>query len=818
MRLSRSSWGLPVLVGSAVAVALACLAVAGAAAAQAPLPSAPLLVGCLALLLAGVRIHLPLRLGAQRVELSWSEVGLLLALALAPAPWVVLLTPVSVAVNFALRRFAPVKTVYNVAIFTAAAGSSTAILALAEVSRPFAGAELLVVAAAGAVAGLVTHLAVAAVVAVVQEVPLLATWRAGAGLQLLTLAGNVGVGVGVLVLARYGLLAVGLAVAAALGLHQRYEGRLRSHQEREAGQRHAAAVGRLTEDLDEPGVLQRAAEDACDLADADVVDIELPAPGGAPAVLHRHSRRGQEWTGNPAAAPDLPARVVAELPVPTGDGAAAGRLRVWLASGAPDLRPGQFKEAALRSLAEHAGAAVRNARIHAQQTYHATHDRLTGLPARQLLIDRIERPLRAGRLSSHEPVALVVVDLLGFRKLAHVFGPDIADDILSVTARRLQAAAEFGEYVAHIHADDFGIYLPAAVDPAHVRKRAVRLVAAAATPMPLGSSEITLEAAAGAVFSATPVGSGSELLRQAGVALDSAIGAGVPVDFYDPAKDDIGSPAAVVMRSELHAALDESQLFLLYQPIVHLPSGVPVAMEALARWNHPTKGLLPAAEFITVLENSPDHDRFVGWQLDTALRARARWRADRNLPVSINLAARCLLDRRFPSRVAAALERAGVAGHQFMVEIDEDDILTGSMGSVAGVLTELQLLGVRIAIDGFGAGDARFFGLLQVPADYLKVDGYYVRQMFLDPQAMATVCVGLDLGRRLDLQVVAVGVNSAEHVTRLSQLGCTTAQGPHLVPPLHPDAIASYLKTAPAAPHAPHDVVALDSRRRTPTS
>jgi EAL domain-containing protein (putative c-di-GMP-specific phosphodiesterase class I) len=242
-------------------------------------------------------------------------------------------------------------------------------------------------------------------------------------------------------------------------------------------------------------------------------------------------------------------------------------------------------------------------------------------------------------------------------------------------------------------------------------------------------------------------------------------------------------------------------------------------MEALARWNHPTKGLLSAADFITVLENSPDHDRFVAWQLNTALRTRTRWDVDRNLPVSINLAARCLVDRRFPSRVAAALDRAGVPGHQLMVEIDEDDILTGSMGSVAGILTELKLLGVQVAIDGFGAGDARFFGLLQVPADYLKVDGYYVRHMFVDPQAMATVCVGLDVGRRIDLQVVAVGVNSAEHVARLSQLGCTVAQGPYLVPPLHSDAITGYLQNAPATPSCPGDVVVpLDSRRRIPPS
>lgn len=818
MRLSRSSPGLHIVVGSAVAVAAACLVVAGAAAAQAPLPSLPVLAGCLALLFVGVRLHLPLRLGAQRVELSWSEVGLLLAFGLAPAQWVVLLTPIAVGASLVQRRFLPLKIAYNVASYTAAAGSAAAVLALAGLSRPFAGVELLVVILAGSVAGLLSYLAVAVVVAVAQDVPLLATWRASAGLQAITLAGNLVVAAGVLALARYGPLAVAFAAAAVLGLHQRYEGRLRSHQERESGHRHAAAVGRLTEDLDEPRVLQRAAKDACDLADADVVDVELPTHNGFAAVLHRHSRRGDVWVGHPAAAPDLPARVVADLPVPTADGALPGRLRVWLASGAPDLRPGQSKEAALRSLAEHTGAAVRNARIHAQQTYYATHDRLTGLPARQLLIEQIEQPLRAGKLSSHEPVALVVVDLLGFRKLSRVFGPDVADDILSLTAERLRAAADPGEYVAHVHADDFGIYFPAAGDPAQVRRRAMQFVAAAATPMPLGTSEIMLEAAAGAVFSGTPVGSGSELLRQAAIALDSAIHAGLSVEFYDPAKDDVGSPAAVVMRSELPAALDEDQLVLLYQPIIHLPSGSPVAMEALARWKHPTKGLLSAAEFITVLENSPDHDRFVDWQLDTALSTRARWAADRDLPVSINLATRCLVDRQFPRRVAAALTRAGVPGHQLMAEFDEDDILTGSMGSVAGVLTELQLLGVRVAIDGFGAGDARFFGLLRVPADYLKVDGYYVRQMFVDPEAMATVCVGLDLGRRVDLQVVAAGVSSAEHVARLSQLGCNVAQGPYLAPPLHPDAIASYLQTAPAS-RVPKDVVVpLDSRRRIPPS
>src|SRR5829696_6980117 len=208
MTAGRSPRGLLLLIGAAVAAASVCLVTAAVAAAMMPVPSLLLLVGCLSLLLAGVRFHLPIRLGAQRVELSWSEAGFMLAFAVAPAPWVVLLTPVAVGLSLAQRRFAPVKTVYNSASYTAAAGSAAAVLTATGVSRPLAGSELLVLTVAGAAAGLITYLAVAAVVAVVQDVPLLATWRESAGLQALTLAGNLGLAVGVLVLARYQLWAV----------------------------------------------------------------------------------------------------------------------------------------------------------------------------------------------------------------------------------------------------------------------------------------------------------------------------------------------------------------------------------------------------------------------------------------------------------------------------------------------------------------------------------------------------------------------------------------------------------------------------------
>jgi diguanylate cyclase (GGDEF)-like protein len=818
MTTARSRPRLLSLIISVGAAAATCLVVAGVYASRS-VPSSPLvLFGCLALIFASVRFHLPVRLGAQRAELSWSEAALVLTLAMVSGAWAVLLTPVAVAANYTQRRIAPMKTLYNVANNTMAAAAAAGVLAIVKVSHPHGDYDLLKLAGAGAVAGLVTRFAVAAVVAAAQDLPLLATWRASAGLQLLTLAGNLALAVSVLILARYAIWMVTVLPIVVVCLHQAYEGRLRGEQEREAGQRHAAAVGRLTEDLDEPGVLRRATKDACALADVDVVEIELPAYKDVPAVLHRHVRRGRPWSGDPADAPALPARVVADVPVPTGDSAEPGRLRAWLVGGAPDLRLGKFEEDALHSLAAHAGTAVRNSRIHARQTYLATHDRLTALPTRQVLIDYVEARFRTGEDAG--PAALIVLDLVGYRDILRALGHDVAEGLLAHTARRLWKAVEDGEYVAHVGMDDFGVYLPVANDPAHVRGRALAFLSAITRPIEIGTAEpgtthVTLTATAGAGYAVTPIGSGAELLRQASVALNQARAENLNFEFYNPAMDELGGPAAVVLNSELRTAIRNNQLDLHYQPIIDLPSGAPLAMEAMLRWPHPTKGLLRAGEFAPVLERSPDHPRFIAWQLERALSVRRRW-GDRHLPVSINLATRCLLDRRFPEQVFAALDRADLPPDQLMLEFDETAVLS-HLGLVGDVLTVLRLRGVQIAIDNLGTGSSSLFSLLRVPATHVKVDGHYVRDMLVDPEAVAVVCLGLDLCRRADLQFIATGVNSVELITALRQHGCDAAQGPYFTRPLVADAVLAYLAAAPEIPDVPDaSVVALDTRRHTP--
>lgn len=828
MTLARPSRALPVLVGSVGFLSILCLIAAGVAAMKAPLPSFTALAYCLILLLVGVNFHVHMRLGAERVELTWSEAAMILAFALAPPYWVVIAMALVVGISLSVRRIALLKTLYNVASYTCATAAAAIILQLAKVDRPFSGAELAVLATVGAIAGVVTYLAVAAVVAVVQKVPLLATWREAAGLQVLTLTGNVVVAIGVQVLLdRYGLLAATVVPVLALSVHQANEGRLRGRQERDAGQRHASAVGHLTKDLDELGVLRRAAADACGLADVHFVDIELPGHDRTSALLYRHSSRGEPWVGTPIDAPPLPARLVVDFPVSIDEGTPTGRLRAWLIGGGPELRLGQSQESALRSLAEHAGAALRNARLHAQQTYYATHDRLTQLPARPLLVEKIEAPFRALHQPAGEkwqPVALIIISVTGYEDITLTLGHDLAEDLLVRAAERLRGAASGSEYVSHVNAANFGVFFPVAADPAHVRRRGLKLLEAVVAPYQLDTSDIskdlpttqvTLDAACGAVYCPHPIGSGNELLRQASVALMQARATNVSFEIYDPATDELGGPAAVVLTSELKSALDDEQLDLHYQPIIHLPSGAPVGMEALLRWHHPTKGLLYAGQFMAVLERSPDHARFVAWQLDLALLTRKLWK-DRDLPISINLAARCLLDRRFPDQVADALERYGIAGDQLMFEIDETAVLT-QLGLVGDVLTQLGLLGVRIAIDSLGTGTSPLFQLLKVPATHVKVDGHFTRRMLIDPEAAAVVGLALDLGRRGNLQVVATGVDSIELLDALQQRGCDTAQGPMLVKPMLATEVLGYLATAQVAPTVPTDaVIALDSWRRTP--
>lgn len=713
-----------------------------------------------------------------------------------------------------------VKTIYNVAIFTLAAAAAAALMAAVKVTRPFGVIDIAVMSAAGLIAGLITYVAVAAVIAVVQDAPLLATWRVSAGLQAMTLAGNLGVACAVIVLYGIDWRLVAALPPIALSLHQGYIGRFRGAAERRAGQRKSVAVSHLTADLDEPAVIRRATGEVCALLTADAVDFALSATGDGPSILYRYQRQGEPWAGRADEATPLPARVVSTVPVGRAGEAPMGELKVWLKAGSADLRLSEWDIEALDLLAMATAVALANARVHAQQTHHATHDRLTGLPIRAVLLNRLQDSAAAQfRGEERHPVALILVDLNGYKDLVISLGHDTAEHLLVRSGAQLRGAVLDGEYLAHIGGDDFGVYLDEAGDPAHVHRRAAALIRSVAEPYRVDAGTVQLGATAGVAYSPAAVLDGPELLRQAVVALNHAHESDLPVAFYDPAADQLGGPAAVVMASELHAALDDQQLDLVYQPVVAVPSKAPVAIESLVRWRHPSRGLLRSAEFMAVLESSPDHGRFVAWQLQQALAARAAWDTDRDLPVSVNLAFACLLDPAFPDQVVTALERVDLSADQLMLEFSETGALTGGV-RVRDAMEALRGLGVRIAIDRFGAGSSSMTGLLRLPATHVKIDPDFVYDALEgDLMADGVLRLAVELGRLANLTVVALGVPSEDHLDALVKLGCDAAQGNLLFPATSPRNITEYLAVAPRIPDAEDaTVISLSGRRRDPST
>jgi diguanylate cyclase (GGDEF)-like protein len=810
---------LVLLVVVAAAVALVSAALAGWAAASGPSLQVGRGLLCIAVIYVGVSVHLRTRLGAQRLELSWGEAAMMLALTLVPPAWVVLCTPVGVGLRLVGRQPA-IKSVYNLSSYTVAAAGA----ALVSSTQPYAAGNLsalVVLALAGLVGGLITHVAVAGVIAVAQDTSLLASWRAGAGLQLLSVAGNVATALVVIVLAGHDARLIAALPIVGLCLHQGYMGRLRGREERTAAQRQLEAVDALAADLDEAAVASRAAAEIADLLAADVVEVELFAASDRDAVVYQHCRRGVAWRGDPGQVPTAVGRLLAQVSI-AGTGDPVGQIRVWLAGGSADLQLSTGDQVAVRTLAAAAHTALANARAHERlrmiaerQTYQATHDRITGLPVHDLLIEHVDRHLARARADGAAgPVAVGIVDISGFRETVRTLGRAAAHHLLSHAAERLGAAVAPGEYLAHVGGDSFAVFTETP-GPEHVRERMLAMLSAVSTPVRLeeGGAQVSLDATTGIAYCATPAATGgAELLRQATVALDQARTIDLQVAWYDPAAD-LASPPALVLASELRAALVKHELELHYQPIIDLAGGYPVAVEALVRWRHPDRGLLRPMDFLRVIQRSPrDHAKFSRWYLDAALRERSQWGDDRDLPIAINVDKRSLLDEDLVGQVADALDRAGIGPDQLMFELaetalsglDSDDVLSG-----------LRTLGIRLAIDDFGTGYGSLTRLLRVPATNLKIAPELVADMLASEQATALVQAAINIGRTAGLQVTALGVTSADQAGALSALGCPAGQGRHLGLPLSSALLRRYLATAPDRPTAGRnaDVIPLQSRR-----
>jgi diguanylate cyclase (GGDEF)-like protein len=398
--------------------------------------------------------------------------------------------------------------------------------------------------------------------------------------------------------------------------------------------------------------------------------------------------------------------------------------------------------------------------------HQALHDALTGLPNRALLHRRAERVLRGD-----DPAAMLLIDLDRFKEVNDTLGHDYGDALLIEVAERLGAALRRGDTLARLGGDEFAVLVAGAPDREAVVEMATRLQDALRRPFALRGVAVELEASIGVALypeHGTTIG---RLLQRADVAMYDAKRGRRGVATYTAARDPY-SADRLGLLAELRSAIERDELILHYQPKVCLETGEPVGVEALVRWEHPTRGLLFPDAFIPVAERTGAVADLTRWVVDRAL-AECR---ELELPVAVNLAAANIVDVTLPAAIGAALERHRVPAHRLVCEISEHTVMADPVRA-SDVLDGLRALGVGLSLDDFGTGHSSLAYLKRLPLDEVKIDRSFVAGMTDDENDAVIVRSTIDLARNLGLRVVAEGVESLEIMDALAELRCDVAQG-----------------------------------------
>ena len=470
-------------------------------------------------------------------------------------------------------------------------------------------------------------------------------------------------------------------------------------------------------------------------------------------------------------------------------------------------------EATFTSLVEDADvrAVVINARDISERrsaaaalAHQALHDPLTDLPNRALFLDRTSHALARSRRRG-TGVAVMFVDLDGFKEVNDAFGHNCGDNVLRSVAAILGMVVRSGDTVARLGGDEFVVCCEDVEDEAEAIEIADRLTTALQLPFGTGRLQCDVTASIGiALASGTPHESADSLLRDADAAMYQAKQRGR--NRWEIFDQDMRARTAqrAEMERQLARALDQSQIELMYQPVIELRTGRVVAIEALARWNDPEMGRITPAEFIPLAEDSGLIHRLGELVLESACWQAAVWNQHRTrdsaISVAVNLSARQLDSDTLPDFVAEALRASGLAPELLCLEITETALM-GDAELVASRLTALKRLGVQIAVDDFGTGYSSLLYLRRFPVDILKVDRSFVAGLGASNADGAIVEGVVGLAHALGLQAIAEGVETRAQEFHLKALRCDMAQGYRWSEPLSVGDMRRWLEQhAPAVP------------------
>jgi diguanylate cyclase len=365
-------------------------------------------------------------------------------------------------------------------------------------------------------------------------------------------------------------------------------------------------------------------------------------------------------------------------------------------------------------------------------------------------------------------------------------------------AARLQGALRSGDTLARLGGDEFAVLLRGLPHRGAVAELAGRLQRALRRPIALRGVAVELEASIGVALYPEHGTTLGELLQRADVAMYEAKRDRTGIATYSADRDPY-SADRLGLLAELRRAIEADELVLHYQPKVALATGAVVGVEALVRWQHPTRGLLAPDQFVPLAERTGAVADLTRWVVNAALAQHRAWRDEGvDLPITVNLAAANIVDLNLPGAIAKLLEQHGVSGDRIACEISEHTVMADPVRA-ADVLAGLRGLGVRLSLDDFGTGHSSLSYLKRLPLDEVKIDRSFVSGMTEDENDAVIVRSTIDLARNLGLSVVAEGVESAEIMSELERLRCDTAQGFHLSRPLPAGELGAWLAATRSA-------------------
>ncbi|MFE0589661.1 putative bifunctional diguanylate cyclase/phosphodiesterase [Micromonospora echinospora] len=751
--------------------------------------------------------RLRFRAVAGMVSITWGEAALIVSLYLAPAGWLPAAALVGTALTWGLLSLlADRRSIVDLVriVATATTATAAAVVVTTALGEPFLAPPtpaLALALLAGAATYLLAGVALSMLALTLRHgatvaPPLIAALRG----KLLMFVGNVVVGLLVIALIRLDPRWLLLLPPPCWLLQQTYRHRLRAEEERRTWRMFAETTGTLNQ-LDERGVATAAVTGALALFRAELVDVHV-ARGDGRWRRYRGDVGGQVTEREcdpPESAPATGHALTRTLAVGT---TRVGELRIRFAG---VTGPSDSEQDAFTAFADALAAALHDAATHrelrrvtARSSYDAVHDPLTGLVNRAALLARGDETLR--QLAHGHPVALLLLDVNHFKEVNDTLGHGAGDDLLQLTANRLGALVRPGDLLGRLGGDEFALLTTAlpvvdhgSAPMASALRRARDIVERLAAPAEVAGVRMSTEVSVGVVVAGAGTADLAELLRRADIAMYQAKKGGGSVAPYDSSRDGASTDQLTLLAELREALAVDDQLQLALQPAVDLATGAPTGVEALVRWLHPRRGLLTPADFVGPVEHSEQLGAFTRYVLDKALAIAAGWARDGlDVPISVNISARSLLDPRLPAEIAEALRRHDVPPRRLVLEITETVVMS-ELEVVDEVLGALRAMGVQIAVDDFGTGFSSLTFLTRVPVDEVKVDRSFVIRMADSPEAAAIVRTTVGLAHELGLRVVAEGVETAEQRIALAELGCTAAQGYHFFKPMSADKISTVL-------------------------